>query len=199
MQAMKIAVMISGGGSNLQAIIDAVGRRELSVEIACVISNRMNAYGLERAELAGISTYYIGKGNHPDRTNREEVLLEVLKAHSVDLIVLAGYLDILSEKVIRAYDHKIINIHPSLIPKYCGKGFYGMHVHEAVLKSGDAQTGVTVHFVDQGVDTGEIIAQRTLDVLPGDTPESLGKRVLEVEHALLVSTLEKIVTEFGGK
>lgn len=199
MQRLKIAVMISGGGTNLQAIIDAVENGVLNLEIGCVVSNRKNAFGLERAKLANINTYYIGKGNYPDFQDRDKALLSVMKEHAIDIIVLAGYLDILSKEVISAYEHRVVNIHPSLIPKYCGKGFYGMHVHEAVIAGGDAHTGVTVHYVDQGVDTGEIIAQKVLDVLPEDTAETLSHRVLELEHVLLVSTLKKIELEYGGK
>jgi len=190
MRKLRIAVLISGGGSNLQAIIDAVQGRGLPVEIACVISNRKDAFGLKRAEKFGIEAYYIGKGNYPVEKDRNDALLATLNQERLDLIVLAGYLAIIPSEVIQAYHGKIINIHPSLIPKHCGPGYYGHHVHQSVLDAGDPISGATTHFVDEGVDTGAIIYQETVPVLTDDTVESLSQRVLRVEHELLVKTLE---------
>ena len=201
MQRLRIAVLVSGGGSNLQAIIDAIAGKNLPVEIACVISNRRDAFALERAKKFSIETYYIGKGSHPDEKDREQALFETLAAENVELIVLAGYLAILPKRIIRAYKDRIINIHPSLIPKHCGPGFYGIHVHESVIASKDKFSGATTHFVDEGVDTGEIIYQLSLEVDSYDTPESLSHRVLRLEHELLVKTLYDIAlgrVKIGG-
>jgi phosphoribosylaminoimidazolecarboxamide formyltransferase/IMP cyclohydrolase len=201
MQRLRIAVMVSGGGSNLQAIIDAISGKDLPVEIACVISNRKDAFALQRAKKFDIEAYYIGMGSHPDASERELALFETLAAENVDLIVLAGYLSILPKRIIDAYRKRIINIHPALIPKYCGPGFYGHHVHEAVIASGDTHSGATTHFVDEGVDTGEIIYQSSVAVAEGDTAETLSHRVLRIEHELLVKTLEDIANgrvKIGG-
>lgn len=202
MQRLRLAVMVSGGGSNLQAIIDAIGGKGLPVEIACVISNRKDAFALKRAEKFDIEAYYIGKGSHPDPSERELALFETLAAENVDLIVLAGYLSILPKRIIDAYPRRIINIHPALIPKYCGPGFYGHHVHEAVIAAGEPYSGATTHFVDEGVDTGDIIYQALIEVNKADTAESLGHKVLRIEHELLVLTLESIANGrviIGGK
>ena len=193
MPRIRLAVLVSGGGSNLQAILDAIQVGTLNAEVACVISNRKAAFGLERARKFGIEDCYIGKGNYPDETFRAMALIETLKEHDVDLVVLAGYLDILPKAIIEQYKKRIINIHPSLIPKFCGHGFYGHHVHEAVLAAGESESGATVHFVDEGVDTGAIIAQRSVPVMPDDTVESLGARVLKVEHRTLVEAIVGIV------
>ncbi|MDN5351306.1 MAG: phosphoribosylglycinamide formyltransferase 1 [Clostridiales bacterium] len=201
MGRLKLAVLISGGGTNLQAIIDAVAAGIVRADIACVISDRKEAYGLERAQKAGIETRYIGKGNYPERKARQEALCELLETLEPDLIVLAGYLSILPEAVTQRFARRIINVHPSLIPKYCGKGFYGHYVHEAVLEGGESESGATVHFVDQGVDTGEIIVQERVPVLSDDTAETLAARVLKVEHRILVNTLKNFSEgkiELGG-
>jgi len=194
MKLKRVAVLISGGGSNLQALLDAVEDKDdpLLIEIETVVSNRKEAYGLKRAQLKDIETHYIGKGNYPDLAERDEVLLAILKEKNIDLIILAGYLGILSETVVSEYPNQIVNIHPSLIPKYCGKGFYGHHVHEAVIKNNEKMTGATTHYVDSGIDTGEIIAQMEVPVYKGDTVKTLSERVLEIEHLLLVETIRKI-------
>lgn len=189
MSRIRLAVLVSGGGSNLQAILDAIQSGSLDAEVACVISNRKAAFGLERARKFGIEDIYIGKGNYPEESLRDKALLEVLEAQNIDLIVLAGYLNILPSAVVKRFKGRIINVHPSLIPKYCGEGFYGHHVHEAVLAAGETESGATVHFVDEGVDTGAIIAQRTVPVMPDDTVETLSARVLKVEHRTLVETI----------
>jgi phosphoribosylglycinamide formyltransferase-1 len=198
MSKVRIAVLISGGGTNLQSIIDAVDTGELDLQIACVVSNRKEAFGLKRAENAGIPAFYVGKGNYPEDQERETALMNLLEKERIDLIVLAGYLNILPSSVIRAYKDRIINIHPSLIPRHCGKGYYGMKVHESVISSGDAITGVTVHYVDEGVDTGKVIERVEIPVFESDTAESLSKRVLVIEHELLVKVLKDLIENFGG-
>lgn len=199
MQRMRIGVLVSGGGTNLQAILDGVASGDLAVTVACVVSNRKEAYALKRAEKSGVEAYYIGKGNYVDRLSRDRALLGLLKSKQVDYIVLAGYLDILSPEIVTEFENRILNIHPSLIPKYCGKGYFGLKVHEAVIENGDSKTGVTVHYVDSGIDTGAIIRQVQIAVKEGDTPELLSKRVLEVEHEVLVSVLKEIADRFGGE
>lgn len=189
MSGLRMAVLVSGGGTNLQSIIDAVEAGTLSSQIVCVISNKEIAYGLERAREHNIPAYFI----NPKEEDFDEKLLRKLQEEKVDLIVLAGYLKILSPDLIRAYKHRIINIHPSLLPKFGGKGFYGIHVHEAVLAAGEKESGATVHYVDEGVDTGEIILQRKVVVETDDTPESLQAKILEqIEHKILVEAIKKL-------
>lgn len=192
MSKLKIAVLASGGGSNLQAIIDATQGGFLDVEIACVIVDRKAAYARQRAEAAGIETFYVGKGNCTDTTVMGHQMIELLKSRGVGLVVLAGYLSILSEGFVSAFKDRIINIHPSLIPKYCGMHFHGERVHKAVLAAGDTHSGATVHFVDDGVDTGRIIAQMEVSVFEEDTVDTLKERVLKVEHQLLVTVIAGI-------
>lgn len=178
----KVAVLVSGGGTNLQAIIDKVQSGELpQVELVKVISSKEGAFALERAAKADI----------PTAVAKEQAdVLNELKACGTELIVLAGYMKVLSEEIIKEYRNRIINIHPSLIPKYCGKGFYGIRVHNAVIAGGEKESGATVHYVDEGVDTGEIILQRKVPVEPGDTPEDLAARVLKTEHVILAEGLK---------
>lgn len=186
MTPLKLAVLVSGSGSNLQAIIDATESLYLRSQVKCVISNKEDAYGLERARRHKIEAVYI----NPKQTDYDDKLLSLLEENEIDLIVLAGYLKIISPKIIKAYPRKIINIHPSLLPKYGGKGYYGIHVHKAVIEAGDKYSGATVHKVDAGIDTGQIILQRQIPVLPEDTPQSLQKRILEqVEHRALVEAI----------
>ena len=181
----KVAVLVSGGGTNLQALIDKVADGQLDdVEIVRVISSREDAFALTRAEKAGITTAVARE--------QQEVLKE-LKASGAEIVVLAGYMRVLSPEIIAEYRDRIINIHPSLIPKYCGKGFYGMRVHKAVIEAGEKESGATVHYVDEGVDTGAIILQEKVPVLDGDTPETLAARVLETEHEILARGLERAV------
>ena len=174
---LKIAVFVSGGGTDLQSVIDAVKNNSINGEIAIVISNRKNAYGLERARQAGIETAVVRKD--------DELIVKMLKERNVGLVVLAGYLAILTDVLIDAYPNKIINIHPSLIPSFCGPGHYGMHVHEAVLQRGAKVSGATVHFVSNIVDGGPIIKQVACDISDLDTADDIQKRVLEIEHKLL--------------
>lgn len=195
----RAAVLVSGGGTNLQAILDKRGTLIKSGEVALVVSNKPGAFALERAEKAGIENVYIPY----DRKKPEEFeqeLERLLKLRSIDVIVLAGFLAILSEKFVEKYPKRIINIHPSLIPSFCGKGYYGLKVHEAALERGVKLTGATVHFVNGIPDGGEIIAQRAVEVLPGDTPEKLQRRVMEqAEWELLPEALETVFKELKEK
>lgn len=186
----KVAVMVSGGGTNLQAIIDAQKSGIItSGEIALVVSNKADAYALQRAADNGIATYVM---------TSEEVLIEKLKSEGIELVVLAGFLKILSPAFTRAFENRIINIHPSLIPSFCGKGAYGLHVHEMALEYGVKVTGATVHFVNEIPDGGAIIYQKAVDILDGDTPEVLQKRVMEqAEWVLLPRAVEEISAKIG--
>lgn len=177
---LRLAVLVSGGGTNLQAIIDKIENKTINgAEIAVVISNKKDAYALERAKNHGIEAKCISPKDYGCREDFNQALLEALESYQVDLVVLAGYLVIVPEDVIRRYRNRIINIHPSLIPSFCGDGYYGLKVHEAVLARGNRVTGATVHFVDEGTDTGPIILQKAVYVEEGDTPETLQKRVME--------------------
>jgi phosphoribosylglycinamide formyltransferase len=191
----KVAVLISGGGTNLQAIIDRSAAGELPhVELALVVSSRKNAGGLDKAERAGIKHIYIGKENF------EQDLIKLLDEHEIDIIVLAGFLKILSSDFVSRYPDRIINVHPSLIPSFCGDGFYGLRVHEAALSYGVKVTGATVHFVNEVTDGGKIIAQRAVDVKDGDTPEILQRRVMEeAEWKLLPAAVEKVAAEIVAR
>ena len=191
---LKIAVLVSGGGTNLQAIIDAVADGGIKdTEITAVISNNRNAFALERAKKAGIEALVVAPKDYEDRAQFNQALLDTLNSLKVDLIVLAGYLVVIPEAVIEAYPNKIINIHPSLMPAFCGTGYYGLKVHEAALKRGVKVVGATVHFVDKGTDTGPIIMQKAVAVENGDTPEILQRRVMEqAEWKLLPAVIDKI-------
>lgn len=192
----KISVLVSGNGTNLQALIDGIDNGLLpGVKIVQVISNCQDAYGLKRGKKAEISTYCFDKNIDDDLKNLDERLFEILEKEKPDLIVLAGYLKKIGEPVISAYKNRIINIHPSLLPKYGGPGFYGLKVHQAVLNSGDKETGATVHYVDQELDTGRIILQERIDVDLKATPEELAKKVLVLEHRILVDAVKKIINE----
>ena len=176
----KIAVCVSGGGTNLQAIIDAVHSGKIhNTQIAVVISNKADAYALERANNAGIPALCISPKEYENRSAFGEAMVDALHKYNIDLVVLAGYLVIVPSEMIAAYPNKIINIHPSLIPSFCGVGYYGLHVHEAALKRGVKVTGATVHFVDTGTDTGPIILQKAVKIEPDDTPQSLQRSVME--------------------
>lgn len=183
----KIAVLVSGGGTNLQALIDAEKSGIIkNGRISLVISNVAGAYALERAEKAGIKTETVIKKELGSQEAFEEKIISLLTENGIDLIVLAGFMSILSEDFTKTYPHRIINVHPSLIPSFCGKGFYGLHVHEAALAKGVKVTGATVHFVNEIPDGGEIILQRAVEIKEGDTPEVLQKRVMvEAEWNIL--------------
>jgi phosphoribosylglycinamide formyltransferase-1 len=198
---VRAAVLVSGGGTNLQAIIDAKRAGKIpSAELALVVASNASAYALTRAETAGIAHAVLRKEKGEAPENYGERLLALLRENAIDVVVLAGFLTILPENVIRAYDHRILNIHPSLIPSFCGDGFYGLHVHEAALKRGVKVTGATVHFVNEITDGGDIIAQKAVEVLPGDTPETLQRRVMEqAEWILLPQALEQVAGEIAKK
>ena len=191
---LKVAVLVSGGGTNLQAIIDAVSTGVITnTEISLVISNNQNAYALERAKNAGIASMCISPKDYESREKFHVALTETLKNAGVDLIVLAGYLVAIPEMLVKEFPNKIINIHPSLIPSFCGVGYYGLKVHEAALSRGVKVTGATVHFVDCGMDTGPIILQKAVEVQTGDTPEVLQRRVMEqAEWVILPRAIDMI-------
>lgn len=174
---LNIAVLVSGGGTDLQSIIDACEQGKINGQIKLVISNRMKAYGLERAKNVGIETAVVKKD--------DDLIVSMLKERNIDLVVLAGYLAILTDTLIDAYPNQIINIHPSLIPSFCGNGMYGMHVHDAVLARGVKVSGATVHFVSSEVDGGPIIKQEACDISDLDNAEDIQARVLEIEHRIL--------------
>ena len=189
---LRIAILASHRGSNLQAIIDASNRGEIDAEPALVISNNSQAGALLRANEAGIQTLHLSSHKHPDTAALDVAMCDALRQHNIDLVVTAGYMKRLGKTTMNAYTGRIVNIHPSLLPKHGGKGMYGMKVHEAVIAAGDKETGATVHHVEGDYDTGPIIAQRRIDVLPDDTPQSLAARLLPVEHALLVDTIRQL-------
>ena len=194
---LRIAVMVSGGGTNLQAIIDGVKDGTITnTKIAAVISNNAGAYALTRAKENGIAAYCVSPKDYATREEFNDALLEKVNSLNVDLVVLAGFLVKIPEQMVHQYSHRIINIHPSLRPAFCGVGFYGLHVHEAALAKGVKVTGATVHYVDEGMDTGEIIFQKAVDVLENDTPETLQKRVMEqAEWKLLPAAINRIANE----
>ena len=194
---LKIAVMVSGGGTNLQTIIDGIDNGTITnTQIVAVISNNNDAYALTRAKEHGITALCISPKSYDTREAFNEALLNEVNKLQVDLIVLAGYLVKVPEAMVHAYSHRIINIHPSLIPSFCGVGFYGLHVHEAVLEKGVKVTGATVHYVDEGMDTGEIIYQKAVEVCEGDTSEILQKRVMEqAEWKLLPAAINMIANQ----
>ena len=191
---LRIAVLVSGGGTNLQAIMDAVADGKITnTEIATVISNNKNAYALERARAHGIEALCISPKDFESREAFNQAFLDKLNSYNVDLVVLAGFLVVLPEMMIKEYTNRIVNIHPSLIPSFCGKGFYGLKVHEGVLARGVKVTGATVHFVDEGTDTGPIILQKAVEVEQGDTPEVLQRRVMEqAEWVILPKAIDLI-------
>ena len=189
----KIAVLVSGGGTNLQALIDAQGSVLISGEIALVVANNRDAYALERAKKAGIPTAVVLKKELGSQEAFEEKLKEILTEYGSEVIILAGFMTILTEKFTSCYPKRILNVHPSLIPSFCGEGFYGLRVHEEALKYGVKVTGATVHFVNEIPDGGEIIAQKAVYIEPGDTPETLQRRVMEqAEWILLPQAAETV-------
>jgi len=181
-QKIKLAVLVSGSGSNLQALIDACAQDHYPAEIAVVISNKAKAFGLERAQKAGIPTHIINHREHEGREGFDAALVETIQSYDVDLVCLAGFMRILTPVFISAFEGRILNTHPSLLPKHGGAGMYGMHVHEAVIAAGDRTSGCTIHEVIVDVDRGPIILQKSVDVKEDDTPDTLAKRVLAQEH-----------------
>ena len=191
---LRVVVMVSGGGTNLQAIIDAVKSGEITnTELVAVISNNYDVYALERAKTAGIEGVVVSPKDYSNRQEFNEALLDKVNSYKPDLIVLAGFLVVIPEAMIDAYENKIINIHPSLIPSFCGTGYYGLKVHEAALERGVKLTGATVHYVDKGTDIGPIIMQKAVEVKEGDTPKILQQRVMEeAEWKILPAAINKI-------
>ena len=197
---INIAVLVSGGGTNLQALIDAQGKVLQHGKIKLVISSKPDVYALQRAEQAGIEHCVITKRDYVTQEEFSNAILQQLQSYQIDMIVLAGYLSILDETIIHAYPNRIINIHPSLIPSFCGKGYYGLKVHEAALAYGVKVTGATVHIVNEIPDGGKILLQKAVDILPFDTPETLQQRVMEeAEWILLPQATEMIAKEIEGK
>ena len=201
---LKLAVLVSGGGTNLQALIDAQAAGQIqNGAISLVISSRTDAFALERAKKAGIPTRVLLRKGFAEQADYDAALLALLKEFQIQLVVLAGFMTIISETVIRQYENQIINVHPALIPSFCGPGFYGLHVHEAALEKGVKVSGATVHFVNEVCDGGPIILQKAVEVLPDDTPETLQRRIMEqAEWKLLPRAVElfcagKIVVENG--
>ena len=201
MNKAKIAVLVSGGGTNLQALIDANKSGIIkSGEIVLVISNKPDAYALERARKNSIEALVINNREYSSRADFEEKLIKEIDSRNIDIIVLAGFMCILTEKFTSHYPKKIINVHPALIPSFCGEGFYGLKVHEAALKKGVKVTGATVHFVNEIPDGGEILLQKAVEVLDGDTPEVLQRRVMEqAEWIILPASVEKVANEIINK
>ena len=191
---MKIAVLVSGGGTNLQAIIDAIASGKITnTEIALVVSNKEGAYALKRAEQAGIKGVVISPKQYADKEEYSQDMIKTIKDAGCELIVLAGFLVVLPESFVNAFEGKIINIHPSLIPSFCGDGFYGLKVHEKALERGVKVTGATVHYVDSGTDTGPIIDQKAVYIKADDTPETLQRRVMEeAEWVILPKAIDDI-------
>jgi phosphoribosylglycinamide formyltransferase 1 len=190
---LSIAVFASGGGTNLQALIDASKRGTLGCRIAAVLSNNSSAYALLRASHESIPAYHVSSKQYPETERMASRIREILKTHSINLIVLAGYMKLLPTEIVREYRSRIINIHPALLPKYGGKGMYGLNVHKAVLESGDKISGATVHFVDEVYDRGSILIQRTVPVYSNDTPDILAARVLEIEHLILPQAVSMFI------
>jgi phosphoribosylglycinamide formyltransferase-1 len=193
MYMLKLAVLVSGGGTNLQAIIDAL-EKDAFAAIELVISSSNKAYALQRAKNHNIESKVIRRRDFSDDILFDTAIIDALESKCVDLVVLAGYLPLLSHRVVSAFPDRIINVHPSLIPSFCGHGYYGLKVHEAALARGVKITGATVHFVDEGADTGKIIMQKAVDVMPDDTPETLQRRVMtEAEHIILPLAIKYIL------
>ncbi|HCD44652.1 MAG TPA: phosphoribosylglycinamide formyltransferase [Lachnoclostridium sp.] len=194
---LKIGILVSGGGTNLQAVLDAIDcGRITNAEVTVVISNNQNAYALERARKHGIEASCISPVDFQEREDFYEALLSKIDQYCLDLIVLAGYLVAIPLSMIQKYGNRIINVHPSLIPSFCGKGYYGLKVHEAALARGVKVTGATVHYVDEGMDTGPILLQKAVEVREGDTPETLQRRVMEeAEWLILPQAIQMIAIE----
>lgn len=191
---MNIGFLASHNGSNMQTIIDACKSGDLQASPAVVISNNSNSGAMARARQEGLHHYHLSGNTHPDPNELDRAILRVMLDHSVNLIVLAGYMKKLGPETLSHFSGKILNIHPALLPKFGGPGMYGMHVHEAVIAAGETESGVSIHIVDNEYDTGTIIAQDRVQILPFDTPETLAARVLELEHKFFPETLQKIIT-----
>ena len=190
MSKLKLGVLVSGGGSNLQAIIDNIESGKVSAKIAVIISSAKGVYALERAKKHKIPSQVILPKNYKNKEEYEKELINILKKYDIDLVILAGFVRVLSPFFVKTFENKIMNIHPSLIPAFCGHGYYGEKVHKAVIDYGAKITGVTVHFVDEGADTGPIILQRAVQVKDDDTPQTLAKRVLKEEHKIYPEAIQ---------
>ena len=189
---LKVGVLVQGGGTDLQSLIDD------GIDIVKVISSKEGVYALERAAKAGIPAEAVTKDDYPDINERMSKIADILEEAGAQLVVLAGYLSILTSDLLDRFPGKVINIHPALLPKFGGKGFYGLNVHRAVLAAGEKESGATVHFVNEGIDKGEIIMQRSVPVMEDDTPESLQERVLEIEHQILPEAVRKLEADWCG-
>ena len=200
MNKIRIAVLCSGGGTNFQAILNASDAGMIpDGEVKLVVTDHKEAFVLKRAERAGIKAEIADRKDIPDRAEREKAILKILEENEIEFIVFAGFMTILSENFVRKYENRIINIHPALIPSFCGKGFYGLHVHEAVLAAGVKVTGATVHYVNEVCDGGQIISQKAVEVKEGDTPEILQKRVMrEAEWVILPEAVETVCKKLRG-
>lgn len=187
---LKLGFLASGGGSNFAAIIDSINSGKLSAEAKCLISNNSNAGALEKANAFGIPNYHISTKTHPENTAK--AIIDTFRNHDVNTIILAGYMKIVEPEIIDAFDGRVLNIHPALLPKFGGKGMYGMNVHRAVIESGEKKSGATIHLVNAKYDEGRILNQREVDVYENDTSELLAERVLAAEHILFSETLQKI-------
>ncbi len=194
MKPLRLGCLASHGGTNLQAVIDASNSGRLHAEVAVVISNNSTAPALRRARNAGIPSFHLSGVTHPDAGSLDRAILHTLREHGVEVVVLAGYMKMLGPAVLSRYEGRVLNVHPALLPKFGGRGMYGLRVHEAVLAAGETVTGVTVHVVDAEYDHGPVVVQAEAPVLANDTAESLGARVLEREHQLLVETLQRVAT-----
>jgi len=190
MSKCRIAVLVSGNGTNLQALIDAIHKNEINGEIIIVISSNKNAYALTRAKNHNINSVYINKENNSTQENRDEFILEILKKNNINLIILAGFLKILGKELITTFSERIINIHPAIDKKYSGSGFYGMKIHKAVLLNHEKVSGVTIHFVDEGIDTGRIILKERVKIYNFDTEISLQKKIQKIEHKLIIQAVK---------
>lgn len=195
MKQLNIGFLSSHGGSNMQSILDTIKDNVLKAKPCVLISNNSKSKAIERAMSSGIPYFHVSQATHPEPDEHDKAILDNLKKHEVEYVLLLGYMKKIGPSTLKEYRGRIINIHPSILPKYGGKGMYGMHVHEAVLRNGESETGVTIHLVDEEYDTGRIIGQCTVPVSSDDTIESLSRRVLKCEHEFLVETLVKIVNE----
>ncbi len=189
----KLAFFVSGSGSNMQAILDAIRYGDIAATPALVVASKSNIKAIDRAKAHGIDTIVTADYKKMGYNHTDDYILHELSAHHIDIILLAGYLSIISSPIVEAFKHRILNIHPSLIPVFCGKGYYGMHVHDAVYASGVKVTGATVHFVDSGVDTGDIVIQEVYYIQPNDTPSDIQKGVLKIEHQIYPKAVKALV------
>lgn len=192
MNKLRLAVFSSHSGSNFQSIIDAITEGKLNAEIVCLITNNSNAFCIERAKQNNIPYYHISNITHPNQPEYEQAILDILLSLNVNLIILAGYMKMIPSSIIQKFKNRILNIHPALLPKFGGKGMYGMNVHKAVIESGEKFSGATIHLVDEIYDNGRILNQMAIEVLPDDTPESLAQKVLSLEHKLYPETIQMI-------